>query len=99
MEIGKYKIKLVITKEDKKAKFYIGFLLRKKIIKILKQGFRVQAIKVYKETTGKGLLESKLYVDKLQVKHNILPKYVDNPVEYLETIKESIAINELRIKK
>ena len=45
--------------------------LDKEILELCKQGKQINAIKLYKETTGKGLKESKDYVDKLATSYGI----------------------------
>lgn len=41
------------------------------LLKIMKGGSLLMAVKLYKESTGSGLKESKDYCDNLRLKHNI----------------------------
>lgn len=47
---------------------------KKQIIKLIREGRKLEAIKIYKDATGLGLLESKNYVESIWDQYYIKPK-------------------------
>lgn len=66
MRIGK-----LIIEFHKPVTFKIEGKYMGEIKKALKGGYKLQAIKIYKDATGKGLKESKDFVDSLCEKYYI----------------------------
>lgn len=78
IRIGKLTIEMSISWNKKKLSEE-EILLRDKpymaeVIKALRDGYKLMAIKIYKDATNAGLKEAKEYIDSL------CPKYLNNSV-------------------